>query len=309
MQLILGFDFGGTKLAAGLYDTTAGLLLGRAEIATPIAGGATASFAAMLELARGLQAMYAGPLIGVGVSFGGPVSADGRIVRLSMHVPGWEQAPLAAWIEQAMEVPARLANDGDAAALAEYWLGAGQGMRNMVYVTASTGIGGGVIINGALHRGERGWAGEIGHMLLDRSGPPCPCGRYGCLESLASGLSIARDARAALSAGHASTLLSLPIEQVTAQRVAEAAIQGDPLAQRVWQRAMDWIGYGLGSAANLLNPGRIVVGGGLTRVGAAFFDPVRSAARQHAMDPELEIVAAKLGADVGILGGVALFLV
>ena len=101
---------------------------------------------------------------------------------------------------------------------------------------------------------------------------------------------------------------SLPIEHVTAQRVAEAAAQGDPLAKRVWDRAMDWLGYGLGSAANLLNPGRIVIGGGLTRVGAAFFDPVRAAAQRQAMDPELQIVAAQFAANVGILGGVALFL-
>jgi glucokinase len=304
--MILGLDFGGTKLAAGLYDPAASLLIGRQEIATPVAGGAQASFAAMLQLADQVCKQHTRPLTGVGVSFGGPVSADGRTIRLSMHVPGWEQAPLADWLEQHFAVPARIANDGDAAAMAEYRLGAGRGVRHVLYVTASTGIGSGVVINGALHRGERGWAGEVGHMVLQADGPACPCGRYGCLESLASGLSIARDARAALAAGHTSSLRMLPIEAIHAQQVAQAVTTGDPLAQRIWMRAMHWIGLGIGSAANLLNPGRIVIGGGLTRAGELFFEPVRASARQQAMDAETTIVAAELGTDVGILGGIAL---
>ncbi|MDZ4721505.1 MAG: ROK family protein [Roseiflexaceae bacterium] len=308
-MLILGLDFGGTKLAAGLYDTSAGVLLARTQCPTPLAGGAIASRAAMLLLARDLLAAHTGTLAAVGVSFGGPVAPDGRVVRLSMHVPGWEQAALADWLEQELAVDARIANDGDAAAMAEHRLGAGQGVQTLLYVTASTGIGGGVIIANTLHRGQRGWAGEVGHMVLDPNGPPCPCGRNGCLEALASGLSIARDARIALdSDANASILRTLPRAELSARHVAEAAAQGDTIAHMVWQRAMAWIGIGLGSAANLLNPGRIVVGGGLTRAGDLFFEPVRRGASQRAMDPELSIVPAQLGNDVGILGGVSLWL-
>jgi glucokinase len=306
---ILGLDFGGTKLAAGLYDQSVGVLLDRAQCPTPVAGGAVASRAAMLKLAHDLLLTHPGTLIGVGVSFGGPVAPDGRVVRLSMHVPGWEQAPLADWLEQELAVAARIANDGDAAAMAEQRLGAGQGVQTLLYATASTGIGGGVIIAGALHRGERGWAGEVGHIVLDPNGPPCPCGRNGCLEALASGLSIARDARIALgSDATASLLRAIPPAELNARHVAEAAAHGDPIARMIWERAMAWIGIGLGSAANLLNPGRIVVGGGLTRAGNLFFAPVRQAAAQRAMDPELSIVPAQLGNDVGILGGVSLWL-
>src|SRR5262245_20053437 len=202
MAMILGLDFGGTKLAAGLVDDASGAVLARARCPTPASGGADTSLAAMLDLARDLlrqPAPEGAPaslsLSGVGVSFGGPVEADERSVRLSMHVPGWEGRALADELERVFGVPARLANDGDAAALAEYRFGAGRGIRHMLYLTVSTGIGGGVIVDGRLHRGEHAWAGEIGHMPLVPAGPPCPCGRQGCRAALAAGLSIARAAR------------------------------------------------------------------------------------------------------------------
>jgi glucokinase len=145
-------------------------------------------------------------------------------------------------------------------------------------------------------------------MILKPDGPPCPCGRNGCLESLASGLSIARDARERLREFAASSLSALPPEQLTARDVAIAAAVGDPLAQQVWGAAMGWLGVGVASAANLLNPGRVVLGGGLTRAGALLFDPVRRAVAQRALDPATEVVPAALGDDVGILGGAALLI-
>ena len=336
MACILGLDFGGTKLAAGLVDTATGVLVARASHPTPVAGGAEASLALMRSLAASLLADHGSPtrdqgtpgirpsvyaadarsslvidpssVVAVGVSFGGPVAADGRTVRLSMHVPGWEDVALADRLEAAFGVPAAVANDGDAAALAEYRFGAGRGVRHMLYLTVSTGIGGGVIIDGHLHRGERAWAGEVGHQVLKPDGPPCPCGRNGCLESLASGLSVARDARAPLAAPDAppSALASIPPAELSARDVAAAAAQGDALAHEVWDAAMAWLGIGVASACNLLNPGRVVIGGGLTRAGDLLFAPVRRVAAERALDPALEIARAALGDDVGILGGAAL---
>jgi glucokinase len=263
----------------------------------------------MLDLARGLlEAPSIHSLAGIGVSFGGPVEADGRTVRLSMHVPGWENMALADQLEREFGVPAAVANDGDAAALAEHRFGAGRGVRHMLYLTVSTGIGGGVIVDGRLHRGERAWAGEVGHMTLRPDGPPCPCGRNGCLESLASGLSVARAARErlGLEPSSPSILAALPADQITARDVAAAAEQGDLLARAVWEEAMGWLGVGIAAAANLLNPGRVVLGGGMTDAGALLFDPVRRVAAARALDPALEVVPAALGAEAGILGGAAL---
>jgi glucokinase len=325
--MLLGLDFGGTKLAAGLVDSAGGAVVASARCPTPATGGATASLAAMLDLAHGLLAnderrrtkdeeklssFVPRPsfLAGVGVSFGGPVEADGRTVRLSMHVPGWEGLALAERLEREFGVTTAVANDGDAAALAEHRFGAGRGVRHLLYLTVSTGIGGGVIIDGRLHRGERAWAGEVGHMTLKPDGPPCPCGRNGCLESLASGLSIARAAREELDirSNTPSVLRALPPPQITARDVALAAAQNDALARSVWDQAMEWLGIGIASAANLLNPGRVVAGGGLTRAGALLFEPVRQVVARRALDPALEVVPAALGDDVGILGGAALML-
>ncbi len=179
MLSILGLDFGGTKLAAGLVDPASGAVLRSTRCPTP-PGGAPASLAAMLALAHGLlRAPSADPrssgsiLSAVGVSFGGPVAPDGRTVRRSMHVPGWEDFPLAGRLEAELGVPAAVANDGDAAALAEQRFGAGRGVGTLLYITVSTGIGGGVIVGGQLHRGEHAWAGEFGHMPLLKDGPPC----------------------------------------------------------------------------------------------------------------------------------------
>jgi len=319
MSYILGLDFGGTKLAAGLVNPTSGAVVASARCPTPT-DGAPASIAAMLDLARGLLVTNEGrrtkdeslpsSVVGVGVSFGGPVEADGRTVRRSMHVPGWDHLPLADRLERELGVPALVANDADAAALAEWRFGAGRGVRHLLYLTISTGIGGGVIVDGRLHRGERAWAGEVGHIPLKPGGPPCPCGSDGCLESLASGLSVARAARALLQARpHGASMLSaLPPERITARDVAAAAMQGDPLARAVWDEAMGWLGLGIAAAANLLNPGRVVLGGGLTRAGALLFDPVRRVVAERVLDSQIEVVPAALADEVGVLGGAALML-
>jgi glucokinase len=315
MAYVLGLDFGGTKLAAGLVEASTATVLARATRPTP-PGDAEASLAAMLALADGLLSQPVSaeqgdlPLLGVGVSFGGPVHLDGRTIRRSMHIPGWADLPLAERLERHFALPARIANDGDVAALAEHRFGAGRGVNDMVYLTVSTGIGGGLIVDGKLYRGRQGQAGEVGHQILKPDGPPCPCGRNGCLEALASGLSVARDARARLQAPDAATsaLAALPIDEVTARDVALAAAQGDPLAREVWDAAMEWLGIGVSSACNLLFPARVVLGGGLTRAGELLFAPVRRVAAYRALDPEVEIVPAALGDDVGIIGGAALLL-
>jgi glucokinase len=369
MSYIIGLDFGGTKLAAGLVNSSSGLVAAAARQPTP-PGGAAASLAAMLDLARSLldaqsatadhrplttdhpfdyaqgrrpptaedrgsksedrgspdgsasssildprssnQSSVVGrrsSVVGVGVSFNGPVAADGRTVRRSMHIPGWDDFALAERLERELGAPTLIANDADAAALAEQRFGAGRGARHLLYLTISTGIGGGVIVDGRLHRGERAWAGEVGHMPLVPDGPPCACGRQGCLEALASGLSIARAARQRLrSATHSSRLQSLPADQITARDVAAAAAQGDELARAVWEEAMGWLGLGVAAAVNLLDPGRVVLGGGLTHAGALLFDPVRRVVAARALDPDVEVVPAALGDDVGILGGAALMI-
>ena len=301
MSAILGFDFGGTKLAAGIVDSDSGAVLASMRAPTP-AGGAEAGMERMIELGQKLCAKHPEPISAVGVSFGGPVESDGRTVRLSMHIPGWESFPLAARCEQAFAVPARIANDADAAALAEYRFGAGHGCTHMLYMTVSTGIGGGVIINGSLHRGEHAWAGEVGHMILKPDGPACACGGNGCLESLSSGLSIARDARAQVPA----SLRDRDPATITARDVVTAAQSGDADARRIWEHAVGWLGIGISSACNLINPGIVVLGGGLTGAGEFLFAPLRDIMAYRVLGKAVQLKSAALGDVVGIIGGAAL---
>lgn len=285
-MITLSLDFGGTKLAAGLIDPLGGAVL--AERRCPSPGTAAAGYAAMLGLARELIAAAPAPPAACGVSFGGPVHADGRTVRLSMHVPGWEGAPLADWVERDLGLPCAVANDGDAAALAEQRYGAGKGAGVLLYLTVSTGIGGGIAIGGRVFRGARAFAGEIGHQLLDPGGPPCACGRHGCLEALACGPAIAR------AAGMAD-----------ARAVTEAVQRGDAAARAAWDRAMAWLGVGVANAANILNPDLVVIGGGVAQAGDLLFTPVRAVVAARCLDPAMRVEPAALGGQTGLFGGAA----
>src|SRR5579871_5884738 len=314
MKYVLGLDFGGTKLAAGLVDPANGLIVNSVRCETPLENTASHSFAAMLALAKSLDASPQ-TVSGIGVCFDGPVEPDGRTPRRSMHVKGWESFPLADEIERVLHVPTVIGNDAAASALAEFRFGAGKGIDNMLYLTVSTGIGGGIILHGKLYTGEHAWAGEIGHMTLKPDGPKCPCGRRGCLEAMSSGLSVARAARARLrnpaseplvAMHQASLLRRIPRATITARDVAKAVAQGDLLAAEVWNEAMMWLGVGIASAANLLNPGRVVLGGGLTNSGKLLFNPVRRVVRRLALDKTLEVVPAALRENVGIIGAAAL---
>lgn len=318
MKYILGLDFGGTKLAAGIVDPKRGKIIRSNRCDTPKEKTATHSFKAMLSLAHTLLDKISKQSVsGIGISFDGPVEADGRRPRFSMHVAGWEGFPLADKIEKELKMPTQIGHDADAAALAEYYFGAGKRVKNLLYFTISTGIGGGVIIDGKLHRGEHAWAGEVGHMTLKPDGPICPCGRRGCLEALASGLSIAREAKERLKqlipkpkpANYKISILKdLPSDQITAKTVVQAAAKGDLLANSVWNEAMAWLGLGIASAANILNPGKVVLGGGLTHAGDLLFEPVRRIVKMHAMDPKLEVVPAAFRENVGIMGAAALII-
>jgi glucokinase len=262
----------------------------------------------------------------IGVSFGGPVDATTGKVRLSHHVAGWENVPLGDLLEKEFGVPAGVDNDANVAALGEHRFGAGQGYDSLFYITVSTGVGGGWILNGQPWRGSEGMAGEIGHMVVDPSGPVCLCGKRGCVERLASGLYIAQDVREVLlneppsrsvSEGHRRQgrqggdilreLVGDNLELITGQVVSEAAAAGDNLAQEILYRAGWALGVSIGNVANLINPQRFVLGGGVTKAGEGFWDVLRKVARETAL-PEVnfEIVAAALGDDAPLWGAVAL---
>jgi glucokinase len=291
-------DFGGTKLALGLADER-GKLLGFRRRPTDAAAAAPGAVQAMHEMAAELGAQ-SGTVAGVGISFGGPVAVDRQRTLLSHHGPGWENVHLVREVADVWGVPVEMDNDANAAALGEVRFGAGQGQRNVLYVTVSTGIGGGVVLDGELYRGSRGLSGEIGHTIVQPGGPVCACGKRGCLEAVAAGPALGRAY---------AELASQPVGSVTGEEVFRLAAAGDPVAARVLAEAIEYLGIGLANAINLLDPDLVVVGGGVSRAGDRLFVPLRQAVRAAcAPSPPdgVPVVPAALGDAVGVLGAVAL---
>jgi glucokinase len=250
----------------------------------------------------------------VGVSFGGPVDTATNTVRLSHHVPGWENIPLGQILADEFHAPVQVDNDANAAALGEYRFGAGRGFTSLFYITISTGVGGGWILNGQVWRGADSMAGEIGHTVVDPLGPQCLCGKRGCVERLASGRYMAQDARQRLYENvlQASTLRELctgNLEAIDGAMISQAAALGDRLANELLERSARGLGIGIGNAANLVNPQRFILGGGVTKSGEGWWNIVRESARQTALpEVQFEIIPAALGDDAPLWGAVALAL-
>lgn len=296
---VLGLDIGGTKLAAGVVDATgrtrsfAVAPTHREEGVRPVLDRLFAlAFRAVDESGADWSGITA-----VGIGCGGPLDADRGVLLCPLHLPGWRDVPVTAWAEAEFGRPAVLENDGTAGAAGEHSFGAGAGLRHMVYLTLSTGVGGGLVIDGRLHRGAAGNGGELGHLTIDRAGRQCRgCGRRGCLEAYVSGTSIAERAAEA------------GFPDATAAEVQAAAAAGDPVATKVWDETTDALTCGLVSIVNLLEPELVVLGGGVTRAGDHLIAPVRAGVKAAAMTPAaraVDIVPAALGDRVGVVGAAA----
>ena len=298
-SLTLALDFGGTKLSAAVTDDAQTWLAHERFFSQP---GATAvdDYRQMLTLARKL--LNGRSPQAVGVSFGGPVDFERGLVRLSHHVPGWEETPLRQWLTAEFDAPVWVDNDANVAALGEWRYGAGQGVDDLLYVTVSTGVGGGWVLNGRIWRGHEGMAGEIGHTVVNPDGPLCLCGKQGCVERLASGPYMAQDLAAAWE------LAERPFASpVTGKIVTEEAAAGDPTARHILLRGANALGLGLGNAANLINPARIILGGGVTKAGDLWWDELTRTVRATTL-PEVSVSLhlAQLGDDAPLWGAVAL---
>lgn len=310
-DVLLALDYGGTKLSAALVRPGAGPAdgwLALERLQKPADADGEYDRQAMVGLAHELLAGR--KPAAVGVSFGGPVDCERGVVRLSHHVPGWEGVPLAARLEGVFGAPTSVDNDANAGALGEHEFGAGRGVDSLLYVTVSTGVGGGWILGGRPWRGAEGMAGEFGHVKVDTLGPACVCGDRGCVEAIACGPAMAAAASRALAADPGAGSLLREVAgsgPVTAVHLGEAAAAGDPVARHALATGARAIGIALGSAANLVNPRRFVIGGGVIKAGAAFWDELAAAARQHAMpEVEIDVVKAALGDDSPLWGAVKL---
>ncbi|MEW5721317.1 MAG: ROK family protein, partial [Chloroflexota bacterium] len=282
------------------------------RVASPPQHGAQYDQTTMRALARKLLGTETPRAIGV--SFGGPVNAARGRVILSHHVPGWEDTPLRDQLQQEFGAPVSVDNDANVAALGEYRFGAGltallhpersaaeSKEPSLLYVTVSTGIGGGFVIGGKIYNGADAMAGEIGHTICDPRGPVCVCGRRGCVEAMACGPAIARKYRELREiAGNQGN-------ELTAEQVGRAANAGDELARAVIDDAARALGFGIGTAITLLNPARVVIGGGVSKSGERWWQVVRASTRANTLPQmRVEIAPAALGDDAPLWGAIAL---
>jgi glucokinase len=309
--VVVGIDLGGTRARTGAFDR-AGDLLAFKEMGIEAGRGFEAGLeriAALID--ETLAACDAPDLQGIGISSTGPVDVQHGVINNPLTLPTWENVPIVSRLEKRFGAPGCIENDGDAAALGEYWRGAGRGVRRLYAVTVGTGIGAACIIDGQIYRGMGGFHPEGGHQVIDPSGPPCYCGARGCWESLASGPAIARRARElaqADPAGQGAALLSMAggdLERIDARMVAEAARQGDPLAGQVLDRAAYYLALGIFNIIFLFFPEVIVLSGGVMRSVDLFMPAIRRMLEQaNTWIParQVRITPAELGYHAGMYG-------
>jgi glucokinase len=244
----------------------------------------------------------------IGIASPGPLNPYTGYLLAPPNNPEWHNFPMAPNISNHFGVPAFLDNDANLACLSEYKFGAGRGHQDVLYITVSTGIGGGVIIKDRLLQGYHGLAAELGHSIVDPNGPICSCGYYGHLESFSSGPAIVKFVLGELEAGARSSLK--PDANLSARGIAEAATQGDSLAISAYQRAGEYLGIGVASFLHAFDPSVVIFGGGVSRVGPLLFDSFNASLKKRVFHPryleDLVITTAALGDDAGLLGALAL---
>ena len=312
-DLILGVDLGGTKILTAVTNPQ-GKILSRDHSITPAPKGHEAVIHSILESAHrvlGQADVAISDIIAVGVGAPGLINPETGILFTSPNLPGWRDIPLRDTIQEKLGKKTFLINDANAAALGEFYFGAARGTRNFIYITISTGIGGGIVIDGKIYSGAIGAAGEVGHMTIDDDGPICNCGNRGCWETLASGTALAREARHRIEGGMRTSILEYAegdMEKVTALVIQDAAEKGDSLAKELIGRTGYYLGVGLANLINIFNPELIVIGGGLSNIGNMLLDPAFKVAGERAYEQAFQAVrfaCAGLGRNSGVLGAAA----
>ena len=308
-NLAIGLDLGGTQVRGALVDRD-GVVHARSALATAASAGPDIVVGQLEAVARAVcSGVGLANVIGVGVAAPGPLDAEMGLALSTPTLAGFVDLPLAAMLERRLALPVRLENDGIAAALGEWTFGAGRGARHLVYVTVSTGIGGGVVSDGRLLRGRRGMAGHVGHMTIVRDGARCACGNAGCWEAHASGTAFTRRAREAVAlAGDRATVLTAVGGDLHARDVFAAAATGDRLARELVAEQADLIGLGLVNLLHLYSPERVLVGGGMANAFDALRPGIAARVAASAMPPfrDVPIVRAGLGDNSGLVGAAAL---
>ncbi len=293
----LAIDIGGTKIAVGLVGDD-GRLGHHAQLPTPD-DDAEAIWAVVDSLVTEALAVAGGDVRGAGIASAGPIDlASGTVSPI--NITAWQRFPIVDRVAELVGAPVRLGGDGLCMAMGERWQGAGRGAQFMLGMVVSTGIGGGLVLDGAPYDGRTGNAGHVGHVVVDPDGAPCTCGGRGCVETIASGPNMTRWARENGWNGP---------PKADAKELAGAANVGDPLALKAFRRGATAVAAMIASVGAVCDLDRVVIGGGVSKSGALLFDPLREALAVHAglnFLHDLRVVRAELGGDAGLVGAAAL---
>lgn len=304
MNLIVAVDIGGTHIRVAVYEPNSILPLNHHR--TRSQATETGVYDRLLQAVETVWPQE--KVDAIGIASPGPLDPYTGTILATPNIPEWQNFPLASKLCKHFGVPVYLDNDANMAGLAEWQYGAGKGHQDLVYLTISTGIGGGVISSGHLLQGFHGMAAELGHMIIDADGPLCGCGYHGHVESFSSGPAIARYVNEQIGLGQKSALQADP--DLTARQVAEAAQHGDPLAISAFERAGHYLGIGVANYLAIFDPSILIFGGGVSQVGDLLFKPFEASLRKHTFHPHyldnLIITKAALGDDAGLLGALAL---
>jgi glucokinase len=314
--VVVGVDIGGTKVAAGLLNRNGEI---RIQVRTPMVanrgpGDGLAAVVSAIDLLWGDDPKARPQIRGIGICAPGPLDPNTGVVINPPNVPCWRDFPLAAEVGKIYGVPVKVENDANAAALAEAYWGAGRGFRNIFYAGIGTGIGTGIVCDKRIYNGRTGAAAEGGHMSIDYHGPPCGCGKPGCIEILAAGPAIARRARAKLASKPAagSILLELAkgnIDAVSSEMVGHAYAAGDAVAKETLLETVQLLSLWLSNIIDLLEPDVVIIGGGVAAMLNPFSGEISEWLEEYCINSrclEIPLLKAHYGADAGIAGGAAL---
>jgi glucokinase len=309
-KVVAGIDIGGTNISIAVAET-GGEVLSKRKLPTQSSLG---PFSALDRMSDALEKMLAeepSNLEAIGVGSPSPIDVRRGLIMSPSNLLEWSEFPIVDLLKDRFGVPVKLENDANAAAVGECIYGAGRGHKNIFYLTVSTGIGGGLIINGELYHGVSTAAGEIGHTIIQPDGIECNCGSRGCLETICSGVHIARRTRERLENGEASILSSMVsgADLITARTVVDAVRQGDPLATAIWDETCHFLAIGIANVISLVAPEIVIVGGGVASAGDLLFVQLRERVPHFvSMVPpdKINIVPAQLGTESGLYGAVAI---
>ena len=305
---VLAIDLGGTKIIAAIISSKVIAKEYQLTLADEGPQSVIGRILSTIDHLLGLRNLDPSQLDSISIAAAGAIDSEKGWVTSSPNLPGWCDIPLRDTVGGKYGVNTFLINDASAAVLGEHHFGVGKGINNLIMLTVGTGIGGGIIINDRLYPGPSGSAGEIGHMTIDVNGPECNCGNIGCLEMLASGTAVAKEAIRRLSQGERSSLTEIvegKIENITAETVSLAAQKGDSLALEVISKAATYLGIGLVNLVNIFNPEMIIIGGGLAKMGDLLLEPARRVVRERAFQLSarlVRIVPSQLGDDAAVFG-------